>query len=77
MELFIEWLNSIASAVFSFLPDSPFTPFIVSVSEWEWLGWLNWFLPVGTFIKIGSVWLSAVGIYYVYQIILRWVRAVE
>lgn len=34
MELFIQWLNSIAGAVFSFLPDSPFAPYINSISEW-------------------------------------------
>lgn len=77
MEIFIQWLNSIAGAVFSFLPDSPFIPFIAVASEWKWLGWFNWLVPVGSFIKIGGVWLSAVGVYYVYQIILRWVRAVE
>ena len=77
MELFIQWLNSIAGAVFSFLPDSPFAPYINSISEWGFLGYINWLIPVGTFIKIGSSWLLAVGVYYVYQIILRWVWAVE
>lgn len=77
METFLSWLNSIAGTVLSFLPDSPFAPFISAMSEWKWLGYLNWIFPVGTFIEIGKIWLSAVGVYYIYQIILRWVRAVE
>lgn len=38
---------------------------------------MNWFVPVGTFVGILETWLAGVAIYYVYQIVLRWVKVIE
>ncbi len=66
-------------AVLNFLPDSPFTILdTMSSSEFsEWLGFLNWFIPVNTFVAILESWLVCVGLYYIYQVVLRWVKAIE
>lgn len=59
------------------LPRSPFTDIIASLEGLPGLGWLNWFFPVGACLKIFAAWLVAYGVYLVYSIILRWVKAVE
>lgn len=67
-------------AILSLLPDSPFkildelTP---ASKLLEILGYVNWFIPIYTFVGIVEGWLVCVGVYYVYQIILRWLNAIE
>ena len=77
MDAIVEFINSGLGEVLFFLPESPFSSFLDLMEKQEWLKWLNWFVPISTFISIGTAWLTAVGGYYVYQIILRWARAVE
>jgi hypothetical protein len=67
---FLEW-------VLALLPTSPFTDVIDQLQALPYLGYLNWFVPIGTFIKIGSAWLGAITLFYMYSIILRWIRAIE
>lgn len=67
-------------AVLSFLPDSPFkildslTP---GTQIYEILGMVNWFIPIYSFVGIFEGWLLCVAIYYVYQVVLRWLHAIE
>lgn len=75
-DLLIEMLN----AVVLLLPDSPFIFLESNYIPEEVrniLPYVNWFIPVGTIVTIVEVWLSAVIIYYAYQAILRWVKAIE
>ncbi|MGI5978627.1 MAG: hypothetical protein ACOX66_03905 [Oscillospiraceae bacterium] len=68
------FLQAIAAAVLSILPDSPVRPFIDQLGSIEWLGLLNWFVPVGTMAAIGAAWLGAITVFYIYQVILRWAK---
>lgn len=72
-------LTALALKVINLLPESPFVILDeLSQSEfYEWLRILNWFIPVNTFVSILEGWLVAVAIYYVYQIVLRWVKVIE
>lgn len=70
------FLNYVAAKIMFFLPDSPFREFITGLSDVPWIRYLNWFVPVGTFVTIGAVWVAAIAVFYVYQIILRWAKAV-
>lgn len=70
---------NVIEAALSILPDSPFA-FLRDFGNseiGEWLGWLNWFIPVTSFVSILAAWCSAIAIYYVIQIILRWAKAIE
>lgn len=67
---FLDW-------VLALMPTSPFQSFIQACENLPYLGWLNWFVPVGTFITIGEAWLVAIGLYYLYSIILRWIKAIQ
>ena len=70
IEKFLDW-------VLKLLPTSPFTSFIEACGNLPYLSWLNWFIPVGQMIAIGEAWLIAIGLFYLYSIVLRWIRAIE
>lgn len=72
-------LVSFAVGVINLFPTSPFVILDeMSSSEfYEWLRMVNWFIPIDTFIGILETWLSGIAIYYVYQVVLRWVKVVE
>lgn len=67
---FLEW-------VYGLMPLSPFAEFISGLESLPYLNYLNWFVPVGTFIKIGNAWLIAIFLWYMYGIVLRWIKAVS
>lgn len=77
MELFNYAGDKILEILRNLLPLSPFREFINRLQELPYLGYLNWFIPVGTIIKIGAVWLSAIALHYAYSILLRWAKAIE
>lgn len=56
------------------LPLSPFSDYIGVLSDLPAVGWLNWFVPVRQILIIFSVWLTAVGLFYGYSILLRWLK---
>ena len=59
------------------LPLSPFQGFIDTIGSFEYLGWLNWFFPVGDCIKVLAAWVTVIGTYYLYSIALRWIKAIH
>lgn len=67
---FLDW-------VLQLLPTSPFVSFIDAMENIPYLGWLNWFIPVGSIIAVGEAWLVSVGLFYLYSIVLRWIKAIE
>lgn len=67
-------LGSIAIAL---LPASPFTYFINAIEELPYLSYINWFVPISTLLAIGQAWLSAITVYYLLSIILRFIKAIE
>lgn len=72
-----EILDKFLSGLLSVLPLSPFTEIISSLGAMPFLGYLNWFIPIGAFLKIGSAWLAAIGLYYLYSVIARWVKLIS
>ena len=68
--------NSLGDTVASLLPLSPFREFIANFSSLPYLGWLNWFFPVGECLTVMLVWLGAVGAFYLYSILLRWLKMI-
>lgn len=72
-----ELFDAFAILLKTVLPLSPFTEFINSFAVPNWVGYLNWFFPVTRVIAIFSSWLVAYGVYLVYSIILRWIKAIE
>jgi hypothetical protein len=82
-QFIINILNSILNslgALLSFailaLPKSPFAILDNSPIA-EFLPTINYFVPVNEMIGIGQAWLTAIAIYYIYVIALRWIKAIE
>lgn len=67
---FLDW-------VLGLLPTSPFVAYIDALGSVPFLSYLNYFVPVSSFVAIGEAWLVSVGLFYLYSIILRWIRAIE
>lgn len=72
----IKSVGSLITMLLSILPHSPFTYLNNSPVE-KYLGYLNWIIPISSFVAIGSAWLVSIGLFYIYQTILRWVKVIE
>lgn len=70
-------IGVVINTVFSLLPDSPFLSIQLESIDSGLIKALNWIIPVQTIITIFGASLIAVGGYYLYQIILRWIKAIE
>lgn len=73
----MEIVTKFLDAVLSLLPRSPFVSFIDAMENLPFLSALNYFIPISTFISIGEAWLVSVGVFYLYSILLRWIRAIS
>lgn len=77
----VEWMNELLNKfldwVLQLLPLSPFRDVIDELAALPYLGYINWLVPVGRFLKIGAAWLGAITLYYMYSIILRWIKAIR
>lgn len=76
IELFNSLMDGVKDFLVSVLPGSPFREFITSLHgvESTWLGWLNWIIPVKPILRFLVVWLAAISAFYIYSIIMRWVK---
>lgn len=68
--------NAFAQKLLKVLPLSPFSQFLDNFSSLPYLGWLNWFFPVGDCLVVMLAWLGAVGLFYLYSIVMRWVKMI-
>lgn len=66
----IDIIKAFLSKIYDVLPDSPFQTFFGSV-DFDFLGWLNWFIPFDLCFKITEAWVSAIAAYYLYSIVRR------
>ena len=77
----LTWLSdhfqSIWENFIEILPKCPLY-YLESIPEVkQYLGVINWFMPVSTMISIALDWLVCITIYYVVQVVLRWVKVIE
>lgn len=76
LDWFRELIDMFADTILRALPHSPFDQYISMFEKLEYLGYLNWFIPVGAFLKILSAWVAAIGVFYIYSIIMRWIKMI-
>lgn len=70
-------LNTFLDMLMSVFPTSPFAGPIEELAQLPYLGYLNWVIPVSQMLKIGTAWLVAIGLYYLYSIIARWIKLIQ
>lgn len=79
----MDWITSslinLAISIIDIFPTSPFVILdeLSSTEIYSWIQMLNWFIPVTSFVGILETWLSCVAVYYVYQVVLRWIKVIE
>lgn len=69
-------LKGIAVWVVNCLPNSPFSLLDFGPVK-EYLGYINYFVPVDFILSVTETWLTAVAVYYIYQAYLRWIKAID
>lgn len=72
-DLLIAIMNFLVSA----LPNSPFQNIVNNSTVSSYINGLNWVLPITQIIATLELWLTAITVVYVYQVLLRWVKAIE
>lgn len=72
-ELFDKFIDLLTAV----LPLSPFAEPIAELGELPYLGYINYFFPVGDCVKIGLGWIACIGVYYAYSVIARWVKLIS
>lgn len=79
MEWLTDALYNVVDSLLSILPLSPFS-FLYETSTspiQQYLAWVNWFIPIGQIITIFNSWCAAILIYYLVQIGLRKLNAIQ
>lgn len=66
-----------ASALTQVLPLSPFRQYITTLQDADWIHWLNWVLPIQGMLNIMLAWLGAVALFYLYSLVMRWLRVIS
>lgn len=69
--------NDILNTILFMLPSSPFANVEIPQEVYKILGYVNYFIPIRAMLAIGASWLAAIGIYYIYQVVLRYVKAIR
>lgn len=77
MSEMLDLVQGVLSKLIALLPQSPFKDFFTTVDKIPYIEYINWFIPIGKMLTLGSAWLSAVGTFYLLSVVLRWVRAIE
>lgn len=74
----IRGLGFVLTTVLALLPDSPFQKYIINntlISKY--VGYINYFVPVASILVVLEAWCLAVSVYYLVQIVLRWIKVIE
>lgn len=73
----LTWIQEKSTYLVSFLPTSPFRSVIGQIHDIPYLSFINWFLPIDFCVGVLMAWTTAIAVYYMYMIVLRWVKAIE
>lgn len=73
---FWDWVKSGIVAALNLLPN---TPFNIEVPDQvhDILGYVNYFVPIGNFVKILAAWTTCVSFYYIAMAFLRWMKIID
>lgn len=68
----------IIQAALSWLPRSPFAGDQLRLAlDQTGLSWLAWFFPIHDALVLTASWIGAIALFYLAQIVLRWVKVIE
>lgn len=70
-------ISEIFNKLICVLPKSPITYLEANPEIKKFLSYANYFIPINSMIAIAETWLLVIAAYYVYQLILRWIKMIE
>lgn len=76
MDMFIHAFDKFSGGLMRLLPSSPFQKYIAMFDDLPYLDYLNWFLPIKSFVVIGMSWLGVITVFYLYSVLLRWLKII-
>lgn len=76
LQVLINVLGTVLGGLVGLLPKSPFH-FVSNSQFGDLLAKINYFVPIYEFISILELWIVAVGLYYLYSIVARWLKAID
>lgn len=74
------WLFAkVLSLIFDLLPNSPFLNIttLYDRSVGNYMGYLSWFIPIKQILGVTVAWLSCMLVYYVYSVVMRWIKLID
>lgn len=77
VNLIVKIFGYLIGLIFLLLPPSPFQQITASPIVSEYMDRLNYILPISESLAVFQLWIAAVTIYYLYSVILRWIKAVQ
>lgn len=72
-----ETASGLMEKLIDLLPKSPIVYLTANPTVREYLGYINWFIPIYSMITLLEGWIVCIASYYVFQWILRWIKAIE
>lgn len=78
LDTIMGFLYTLVENTIGLLPDSPFQNITAGLEKYnEIMGMVNYVVPVGTMLNILTVYLGAVGIWYIYRWVLRLAQYID
>ena len=80
MEVVTDAVLNLAIFLVELLPQSPFLAIQdiqLDAKTTEILSYVNYFVPVTSWVAVLQAWLFAIALYYVYSIVLRYINMIS
>ena len=77
LQFLLDCLGGLLVLVLYALPNSPFVGLYNLSLDYEWLQYLSWIIPIHEIIATSEIWLTSVALFYLYSVVLRWIRAIN
>lgn len=77
LQSIIDGFASIVTKIVSILPSSPFSGLYSLTMDSKWFGLLAYIIPIQPILSLLTAWILAVGVFYLYMILMRWAKAIE
>jgi len=62
--------------IVNLLPSSPFQ-IVDNSTVIQYLSGFNWVFPISAILGIFQAWLVCIATFYIYSIVLRWIKAIK
>lgn len=76
----MEFFDFNANWIYHILPLDPFRDVVDTLTTGniaKYMPWVNWFIPVPILLNILYAWVSCIATYYIYTVVLRWLKVIE